>query len=63
MSDSAPNSGSMNSANMLSADMITPATVSLTSKVFFSINGMIKSYSCQKAEMVRKASPTSMVLG
>ena len=60
-SDSAPNSGSMNSASTLSSAITTPLRASPAWKVFFRIRGMMPSYTCQKAQMEKKARPTSNV--
>ena len=61
LSDIAPNSGSRNSANILSAAIIAPEYVSLRWKVFVSIRGTMLLYICQNAQMDRNAKPVSMV--
>ncbi len=60
-SEMEPNSGSRNSARMLSAAMIAPENVSFKWNVLVRIRGMMLSYICQKAEMDKNASPTRMV--
>ena len=61
LSLSLPNSGSMNSASTLSSAMTTPMSVSSTAKVSFKISGIRSSYTCQNAQMDRKARPTRVV--
>ena len=61
LSLSLPNSGSMNSASTLSSAMTTPMSVSSTAKVSFKISGIRLSYTCQNAQMDRKARPTRVV--
>lgn len=48
-------------ARTLSIAMITPVAVSFTPKVFCKINGMILSYICQKALMLKNAIPIKIV--
>jgi len=60
-SDSLPKRGSRNNASTLSSAMITPAISSGISKVFFKMRGTTLSYSCQNAQMDRKARPTRSV--
>ena len=57
----APSSGRRNSARTLSSAIIAPLTVSPKWKLFLRISGMILSYSCQNAQIDRKAKPTKKV--
>ena len=61
LSDHAPKNGSRNSARMLSSAMMPPDSVSPIWKVYFKINGMMLSYTCQKALIARNANPIKMV--
>ena len=45
----------------LTAAITAPARVSPTPKVSRRMRGMMPSYTCQKAEMAKKASPTRKV--
>ena len=61
LSDSAPKSGSKNSASTLSAAMMAPAKVSLSLKVSVKIRVMTLSYICQNVQIDKNARPTRMV--
>jgi hypothetical protein len=61
LSDKAPNKGSIIRASTLSMAIIAPVKVSPTPKVFFSISGMILSYSCQKELIDKNARPIKKV--
>ncbi|MPM82708.1 hypothetical protein SDC9_129770 [bioreactor metagenome] len=58
---SEPNTGSKNSASTLSNAITAPASTSFTLNVFFKINGIMPSYTCQNALIDIKARPTRMV--
>lgn len=61
LSEIAPNSGSRNSARMLSSAMMTPDHACDMPNLFVRISGMVLSYACQKAQIRKKAKPTQMV--
>ena len=60
-SDSVPNSGSKNSARMLSSAITKPAISSPREKRCLRIRGITKSYACQKAQMEKNARPIKNV--
>ena len=57
-SESAPKKGRRNSANTLSNAMMAPEIVSLIWNDSLRIKGMIESYTCQNAQMEKKAKKT-----
>jgi hypothetical protein len=61
LSDNAPKNGNINTARILSSDIIVPETVWGKPKWFVNIKGIIASYACQNAHIKKNAIPTSIV--